>query len=63
MWQYDNRMMDILDKDEIEIRECFPTVCPVCGKKKRIYMRTDLRREKTVEENGHGVVHVVIAYM
>lgn len=38
MWQYDNRMMDILDKDEIEIRECFPTVCPVCGKKKRIYM-------------------------
>ena len=33
MWQYDNRMMDILDKDEIETRECFPTVCPVCGKK------------------------------
>lgn len=32
MWQYDDKIMDVLDKDRIETKEYFPVVCSVCGK-------------------------------
>lgn len=33
MWQCDDRIMEVLVKDEAEIKEKFPIICPVCGKK------------------------------
>lgn len=34
MWQDNNdKILDILDFIEIKNKECFPVVCPICGKK------------------------------
>lgn len=50
MWRdNDEQIMDILDNVETKNKECFPVVCPICGKKDgHIYFH----RNKEGDERG-----------